>query len=147
MPQPLFPRLLLAGALAAAWQSGALAGPAAQTAEVTSLAGLPAQIQADFGVGRQDVISDRGGPFEPGCVMVPGTPAQRFMLAALGADTAVVAVEYGGIMHGASSREYRLVDGKWTVVSEGTPGLNLAGQGDLVEQHARSAQAVAARRR
>jgi len=138
-------RNLLAVALIAMLHSGtaALAAPAAPMAEVTSLAGLPAQIRADLGMGEKDTISDRGGPFNPGCVMVAGKPSQRFMLAALGADTAVVAVEHGGIAHGAASREYRLANGKWILVSNGSPGLNLAGREDLLTRHARTALPVA----
>jgi len=137
-------RNVLVGALALILQSGAAAFAAAAPplAEVTSLARLPAQIRADLGAGEKDAISDRGGPFNPGCIMVAGKPSQRFMLAALGADTAVVAIEHGGIAHGASSREYRRVNGKWTLVSKGSPGLNLAGRDDLLAQHARSALPV-----
>ena len=138
--------VLIAGVLAALLHSSALAArpavPLARMAEVTSLAGLPAQIRADLGVGETDAISDRGGPFNPGCVMVSGRPNQRFMLAALGADRAVVATEQGGIFHGAISREYRYANGKWTLVSTGMPGLHLAGQDDLLAQHVRSAQRV-----
>lgn len=129
--------------LATMLHGGALAASPAQMTEITRLADLPAQIRADLGAGEKDAISDRGGPFNPGCVVVAGKPSQRFMLAALGADKAVVAVEHGGLFHGASSREYRFVHGKWTLVSSGMPGLTLAGQDDLLAQHARSAQPVA----
>ena len=144
--------VLIAGALAAMLHSGVFAAaaptvPHTQMAEITSLAGLPAQIRADLGADDKDAISDRGGPFNPGCIMVAGTPNQRFMLAALGTRTAIVAVEYGGIIHGASSREYRFANGKWTLVRSGASALNLAGQGDLLAQHARSAQPVMSKRR
>ena len=135
--------VLIAGALAAA----APAVPHAQMTEITSLAGLPAQIRADLGADDKDAISDRGGPFNPGCVMVEGKPNQRFMLAALGERKAIVAVEYGGFMHGASSREYRLADGQWRLVSSGATALTLTGQSDLLEQHARNAQPVRGKRR
>ena len=137
---------LITGFLVATLHIGALAGatPAshAPMAEITSLADLPAQIRADLGEGDKDAISDRGGPFNASCVMVEGTPSQRFMLAALGRDKAIVAVEYGGFMHGASSREYRLADGQWKLVSSGATALALTGQRDLLEQHARNAQPV-----
>ena len=145
--------VLIAGALAAAiLHSGALAAaapavPHVQMAEITSLAGLPAQIRADLGADDKDAISDRGGPFNAGCIMVEGKPNQRFMLASLGARKAIVAVEYGGFMHGASSREYRFADGQWRLVSSGATALTLTGQSDLLAQHARNAQAVISRRR
>lgn len=140
-------RHLMLGALVLMLQSGtaAFAAPAAPMAEVTSLAGLPAQIRADLGADDKTAMSDRGGPFNPGCIMVAGEPSQRFMLAAVGADTAVVAVEYGGIAHGATSHEYRHANGKWTLVSHGAPGLHLAGREDLLAQHARSALPVTKR--
>lgn len=120
--------------------------PPAMT-EVRRLAGLPDAIRADLGAGGRDVISDRGGPFNAGCLAQAGKPNQRFMLAALGADTAVVAVEHGGIAHGAGSREYRRVGGTWRLVSNGVLRLDVAGREDLLAQHARSARPVPASRR
>jgi hypothetical protein len=140
------PPLLIAASLSALLHAGAAAAPQAQMAEITRLADLPAQIRADLGEGEKDAISDRGGPFNAGCVIVEGRPSQRFMLGALGPDKAIVAVEYGGFMHGASSREYRLADGQWKLVSSGATGLALTGQEDLLEQHARNAQPVVQRR-
>ena len=142
--------ILIAGVLAAMPHAGvaaAVTAAPAPMAEITRLADLPEQIRADLGADEKDAISDRGGPFNAGCIMVDGTPNQRFMRAALGADRAIVAVEYGGFMHGASSREYRLANGKWRLVSSGATALNLAGQSDLMAQHARSAQPVMSKRR
>lgn len=136
---------------AVSWASAAApAAPAAPVSapspagmhEVSALAGLPEQVRKDLGVDRENTIADRGGPFNPGCIMVAGKPNQRFMLAALGAGSAVVAVEHGGIAHGAVSREYRLADGDWTLVRTGHLDLQVAGQKALLEQHARSARPV-----
>ena len=137
--------ILIAGVLAAMPHAGvaaAVTAAPAPMAEITRLADLPEQIRADLGADEKDAISDRGGPFNAGCIMVDGTPNQRFMLAVLGADRAIVAVEYGGFMHGASSREYRLADGQWRLVSSGATAVALTGQADLLAQHARNAQQV-----
>lgn len=133
---------VLSGSAPAAAAGQAPPGSGAGMHEVIALADLPAQIRSDLGVGQENTIADRGGPFNPGCVMVAGKPNQRFMLAALGAASAVVAVEYGGIAHGASSREYQLTHGDWTLVRTGHLDLQVAGQKALLDQHARSARAV-----
>jgi hypothetical protein len=82
--------------------------PAAQPAEIVSLKALPADIRAVLGD-----ISDRGGRFAPGCVSMHGEPHSRFRSARLGADTAQVTVERGGIAHFYDTLEFRKVDGRW----------------------------------
>ena len=84
------------------------AGPAAQPAEIVSLKELPADIRAALGE-----ISDRGGPFAPGCVSTHGEPHSRFWNARLGADTAQVTVERGGIAHFYDTLEFKKVGGHW----------------------------------
>ena len=74
--------------------------------ETASLAALPAEIRAALGE-----ISDRGGPFAPGCVSLHGEPHSRFSTARLGPDTAQVTVERGGIAHFYDTLEFRKVDG------------------------------------
>jgi hypothetical protein len=100
-----------------------LAGPAVsfaqqapQPAEVTSLATLPTDIRAALGE-----ISDRGGPFAPGCVSTHGEPHSRFSSARLGADTAQVTVERGGIAHFYDKLEFKKVDGHWVEQPKTTP--------------------------
>lgn len=82
--------------------------PAAPMTEITSLAALPAEIRASLGE-----LSDRGGPFAPGCVSLHGEPHSRFRTARLGADTAQVTVERGGIAHFDDTLEFRKVGGHW----------------------------------
>jgi hypothetical protein len=82
----------------------------AQSGEIASLAGLPAEIRASLGE-----LSDRGGPFAPGCVSLHGEPHSRFHTARLGPDTAQVTVERGGIAHFYDTLAFRKVDGHWVV--------------------------------
>ena len=89
--------------------------PAAPMTEISSLAALPAEIRASLGE-----MSDRGGPFAPGCVSLHGEPHSRFRAARLGADTAEVTVERGGIAHFYDTLAFRKVDGHW--VSQWRPG-------------------------
>lgn len=90
--------------------------PAPHMNEITSLAALPADIRAALGE-----ISDRGGPFAPGCVSTHGEPHSRFSSARLGADTAQVTVERGGIAHFYDTLEFRKVDGRWVEQPKTTP--------------------------
>ena len=82
--------------------------PAVPTQAITSLAALPAEIRASLGE-----LSDRGGPFAAGCVSLHGEPHSRFSAARLGADTAQVTVERGGIAHFYDTLEFRKVGGHW----------------------------------
>jgi hypothetical protein len=86
----------------------AAAQPTAQSTEIASLAALPAEIRAALGE-----LSDRGGPFAAGCVSLHGEPHSRFSAARLGAGTAQVTVERGGIAHFYDTLEFRKVGGHW----------------------------------
>lgn len=100
-----------------------LAGPAvsfaqqaAKPADIVSMKALPADIRAALGD-----MSDRGGPFAPGCVSTHGEPHSRFSSARLGADTAQVTVERGGIAHFYGTLEFKKVDGRWVEQPKTTP--------------------------
>jgi hypothetical protein len=83
-----------------------------QPGEVGSLADLPSEIRTVIGPD----VSDRGGPFAAGCVSANGEPHSRFAGARLGADTAQVRMEYGGIAHYFDTLDFRQVNGRWVHV-------------------------------
>jgi hypothetical protein len=85
---------------------------APQPGEVASLAALPADIRLVIGPD----VSDRGGPFAPGCVAPKGEPHSRFASARVHADTAQVTIERGGIAHYFDTLDFRQVDGRWVHV-------------------------------
>lgn len=91
-----------------AQQATAPARPGAQSSEIASLAALPSEIRVSLGE-----MSDRGGPFAAGCVSLHGEPHSRFHTARLGANSAQVTVERGGIAHFYDTLEFRKVDGHW----------------------------------
>jgi hypothetical protein len=96
------------------------AGPAAaqpQAPAIGSLSELPAEIRDDIGPD----VSDRGGPFSPGCVSANGAPHSRFASASIDGAVARVKIERGGIAHFFDTLEYRLLDGHW-VRQPGAPG-------------------------
>jgi hypothetical protein len=96
------------------------AGPASaqpQAGAIGSLSQLPAEIRDDIGPD----VSDRGGPFSPGCVSVNGAPYSRFASASIDGAVARVKIERGGIAHFFDTLEYRLVGGRW-VRQPGAPG-------------------------
>jgi hypothetical protein len=102
----------------------AFAQPTApQAGEVASLADLPSDIRTVIGPD----VSDRGGPFAAGCVSVNGEPHSRFAGARLGADTAQVRMEYGGIAHYFDTFDFRRVEGRWVHVPK-QPGQKVAAQ-------------------
>ena len=51
-------------------------------------------------------IADRNRPFASGCVSRGGVPHQRFLAAAKLDSLYVVAIEYGGIVHGSETLRY-----------------------------------------
>jgi len=63
--------------------------------EATSLRSVPADVVTAIG---GEPIADRGQPFNPSDVF-NGLPARRFLLAGIGPDEAIVAVERGGRGH------------------------------------------------
>jgi hypothetical protein len=100
--------------------TGACALPAAfaqqaaplQPGEVGSLAELPSDIRTVIGPD----VSDRGGPFAPGCVSANGEPHSRFAGARMSADTAQVTIERGGIAHYFDTLDFRQLNGRWVHV-------------------------------
>ncbi|ALK95852.1 hypothetical protein AB595_23560 [Massilia sp. WF1] len=92
----------------------ASAAPAStpQAGEVASLADLPSDIRVVIGPD----VSDRGGPFAPGCVAAKGEPHSRFAGARMDADSAQVTIERGGIAHYFDTLDFRRVDGRWVHV-------------------------------
>lgn len=91
-------------------------------AEVRSLKALPDQLRhllpsATTGL---DSIADRGDRFNVTDVSDHDLPMRRFVLAAVGASCAVIAVEYGGRAHGFELTEYRHTDEAWKAVQHRT---------------------------
>lgn len=85
---------------------------APQPGELASLAELPSDIRLVIGPD----VSDRGGPFAPGCVAANGEPHSRFAGARMHADTAQVTIERGGIAHYFDTLDFRRVEGRWVHV-------------------------------
>jgi hypothetical protein len=99
--------------LAATGLPAAFAQQAApQAGAVGSLAELPSDIRIVIGPD----VSDRGGPFAPGCVSVKGEPHSRFVSARMSADTAQVTIERGGIAHYFDTLDFRQANGRWVHV-------------------------------
>jgi hypothetical protein len=96
---------------------------APQAGEVGSLAELPSDIRLVIGPD----VSDRGGPFAPGCVSAHGEPHSRFASARMSADTAQVTIERGGIAHYFDTLDFRQENGRWVHVPK-QPGQNAPSQ-------------------
>jgi hypothetical protein len=91
-------------------------GPAtvsAQTAEIASMTALPAEIRAALGE-----MADRGGRFAPGCVSLHGEPHSRFVSARVGAESAQVTIERGGIAHFFDRRDFKKVGDHWVALPD-----------------------------
>jgi hypothetical protein len=90
--------------------------------EVRSLKALPNQLRhlLPSATSGQDGIADRGGRFNVTDVTDHELPMRRFVLAAVGASCAVIAVEYGGRAHGFELTEYRLTDEAWKATQHRT---------------------------
>lgn len=86
---------------------------ALRSADIVSMTALPAEIRAALGE-----MSDRGGPFAPGCVSLHGEPHSRFARARVGAETAQVTIERGGIAHFFDKRDFKKVDGHWVALPD-----------------------------
>jgi hypothetical protein len=115
------------------------AAPAAQPwAQVNSLAELPAGLRASLVAATG--LSDRGGPFNAGCVVQKDVPSSRFVLGARRPDVLVLAVEHGGFAHYVETLEYRQAQGEWKLAGrgKGTPKVESAEK--LVAQHQGSVQ-------
>jgi hypothetical protein len=88
---------------------------AARLVEVRSLAALPAAIRhlLPSATSGLDGIADHGGDFNVTDVVNQNLPMRRFTLAGVQTTCAVIAVEYGGIVHGFEVTEYRLTATGW----------------------------------
>jgi hypothetical protein len=115
------------------------AAPAAQPwTQVNSLAELPAGLRASLVAATG--LSDRGGPFNAGCVVQKDVPSSRFVLGARRPDVLVLAVEHGGFAHYVETLEYRQAAGKWTLAGRGKGALKVESAEKLVAQHHGSVQ-------
>lgn len=112
--------LIFAGMLGAVPMLAVHAGqaPEAQERQVLSLAELPAELRVQVLGAASGEMSDRGGPFNPGCVVQAGVPNARFVSAALRGGQAVVKVEQGGIVHYVRTLEFKREDGGWRLAPE-----------------------------
>jgi hypothetical protein len=88
---------------------------AARLVEVRSLAALPTAIRhlLPSATSGLDGIADRGGDFNVTDVVNHDLPMRRFTLAGVQTTCAVIAVEYGGIVHGFEVTEYKLTAAGW----------------------------------
>jgi len=70
--------------------------------EVRSLSALPRNLQSTLDVGRSglDGIADRDEKFNPTDVVDSRLPMRRFLVAGLEDDSALVAIERGGLGYG-----------------------------------------------
>ena len=110
------------------------AAPAAQRwAQVDSMAELPAGLRASLVAATG--LSDRGGPFNAGCMVQKDVPSSRFVLGARRPDVLVLAVEHGGFAHHVETLEYRQAGGKWTLAGRGHGALKVDSADKLVAQH------------
>jgi len=118
------------------------AAPAAPAwSQVNSLAELPAGLRASL--VEETGLSDRGGPFNAGCVVQKDVPSSRFVLGARRQDVLVLAVEHGGFAHYVETREYRQAKGQWVLAGRGHGALKVDSAEKLVAQHQGTVQAAA----
>lgn len=117
------------------------AAPAASWVQINSLTQLPAGLRASL-VAATD-LSDRGGPFNAGCVVQKDVPHSRFIMGARQPDVLVLAVEHGGFAHYVETLEYRQVGGQWTLAWRGHGSVKVDSAQALVAQHQASAQRAA----
>ena len=109
------------------------AAPAAAWVQVNSLSELPAGLRASLVASTG--LSDRGGPFNAGCVVQKDVPQTRFVLGARQPDVLVLAVEHGGFAHYVETLEYRQAKGEWTLARRGHGNLKVDSAQALVAQH------------
>jgi hypothetical protein len=115
-----FVKVLFACSLAASAVPAVAAASPSATHEaekaVRSLAELPEGLRAALAAASPGNMSDRGGPFNPGCVIRSDVPSQRFVSARVQLDEAVVAVEHGGIAHHVENVKFKREAGRWQAV-------------------------------
>ena len=117
------------------------AAPAAQPwAQVNSLRDLPAELRATLVAATG--LSDRGGPFNAGCVVQKDVPSSRFVLGARRPDVLVLAVEHGGFAHYVETLEYRQARGEWKLAGRGHGTVKVDSAAQLVAQHQGSVQST-----
>lgn len=110
------------------------AAPAAQPwAQVNSLSELPASLRASLVAATG--LSDRGGPFNAGCVVQKDVPSSRFVLGARRPDVLVLAVEHGGFAHHVETLEYRQAGGQWSLAGRGHGTVKVESAQKLVAEH------------
>jgi hypothetical protein len=115
------------------------AAPAAQPwTQVNSLVELPPGLRASLVAAT--ALSDRGGPFNAGCVVQKDVPSSRFVLGARRPDVLVLAVERGGFAHYVETLEYRQANGEWKLAGRGKGALKVDSAEKLVAQHQGSVQ-------
>ncbi|WP_332875927.1 hypothetical protein [Massilia sp. S19_KUP03_FR1] len=112
------------------------AAPAASWVQLNSLDDLPAAVRASLAAATG--LSDRGGPFNAGCVVQKDVPQSRFVLGARQPDVLVLAVEHGGFAHFVETLEYRQAGGLWTLARRGHGSVNVDSAQVLVAQHQES---------
>lgn len=117
------------------------AAPAAAWVQINSLTELPAGVRASLVAATG--LSDRGGPFNAGCVVQKDVPQSRFVLGARQPDVLVLAVEHGGFAHYVETLEYRQVGGQWTLARRGHGSVKVDSAQALVAQHQASEQRAA----
>jgi hypothetical protein len=110
----------------------------ASVTEVRSLEALPNQLRhlLPSSTSGVDGMADRGGRFNATDVIVHDWPMRRFVLAAVGASCAVVAVEYGGRAHGFELTEYLLTGEGWRAGERRTLSSEPKSTGDLLDARA-----------
>ena len=117
------------------------AAPAASWVQINSLNELPAAVRASLVAATG--LSDRGGPFNAGCVVQKDVPQSRFVLGARQPDVLVLAIEHGGFAHVVETLEYRQAGGQWTLVQRGHGSVNVDSAQTLVAQHQASPKRAA----
>jgi hypothetical protein len=125
MSVQVFAGLMFAGTLAVSPLVSAHVseGQEAHVHEVLSLAGLPAGLRANVVGMWGGQISDRGGPFNSGCILEAGIPNARFVSAVLASDNAVVTVEQGGRAHYHKKLEFTRAEGAWTLTRQSSEAI------------------------
>jgi hypothetical protein len=88
--------------------------------EVQSLSALPSELRRLLPKQPQglDGIADRGERFNVTDVVVRDLRMRRFMLAAIGDNCVVIAIERGGRGHYFELTEYRLIEGSWRSIDD-----------------------------
>lgn len=131
-------RQLLCLVLPLAWAvADAQAGGAAWR-QLDSLADLPLALRASLQAS--EGLSDRGGPFNAGCVRTDATPSSRFVMGAASPGVVVVAVERGGFAHFVETLEFRQAGSDWRLAARGNGPLAPADAAALLARHRQSVQ-------